>query len=191
MHALGVVRGTLKVYPDGSIQQNLVGSIEYSGSEGEGPVILSVASVFDGKRVSGSFDPQTGPLTLEFEESFVGKPEQRRAPGVGVIHMGSGSISWTLTVVMDTNTNELTSEELTNVTVQGQFPIYENGFIRPDAQLLCGLLGAWPTADIDHRTARAPSRLSPRCLGSWVVDSISPWLGAAVDGEHVAEFPSE
>ena len=144
VHASGVVKGTFKLYEDGTIKDHVVGLIEFTGPEGEGPVILSFARNFNGpsEPVSEVFDPATGLLTLVFEEAFTGKEEQWRAPGVGVINMDAGSISWTVTVVIDTNTDELVSEEFTNVVAHGQFPIFENGFIPPNGQQICELLGA-------------------------------------------------
>jgi hypothetical protein len=143
VHASGVVKGTFKLYEDGTIQEHVVGKIEFTGPNGEGPVILSFTRNFSGgDPVSESFDPATGLLTLVFEETFTGKPEQWRAPGVGVIDMDAGFISWTVTVVIDTNTDELVSEEFTDVVVHGPHPIFDNGFVPPNALQICELLGA-------------------------------------------------
>lgn len=143
VHTAGVVRGTFKLYDDGTVQEHVVGQIEFSGPGGEGPVYLSFARKFNGADpVSEVFDPATGLLTLVFDETFTGKAEQWRAPGVGVIDMDSGLISWTVTIVIDTNTEELVSEEFTNVVVHGPHPIFDNGFIPPNGLLICELLGA-------------------------------------------------
>lgn len=143
VHSSGVVRGTFKLYEDGTIEEHVVGSIEFSGPGGEGPVFLTFARKFNGgDPVSESFDPQTGLLTLVFEDTFIGKAEQWRAPGVGVIDMDAGFISWTVTIVIDTNIDELVSEEFTNVVVHGPHPIFDNGFIPPNGLQICELLGA-------------------------------------------------
>lgn len=143
VHAEGVVRGTFKLYEDGTIQEHVVGTVEFSGPEGEGPVFLSFSRKFNGgDPVSESFDPATGFLTLVFEDTFIGKAEQWRAPGVGVIDMDSGFISWTVTIVIDTATDELVSEEFSNVVVHGPHPIFDNGFIPPNGLQICELLGA-------------------------------------------------
>lgn len=144
VHVSGVVRGTFKLYEDGTIQEHVVGKIELRGPNGEGPVYLSFARKFNGPAdpISEDFDPETGLLTLVFEEANTGKAEQWRAPGVGIIDMDRGFISWTVTVVIDTNTDELVSEDFSNVVVHGPHPIFENGFIPPHASQGCELLGA-------------------------------------------------
>lgn len=144
VHVDGVVKGTFKEFANGTFWEQVVGKIEFTGPNGEGPVILSFANAHEGNPVSESFDPATGLLTLVFEDTFVGNPEKWRIPGIGVVVRDAGFLSWTVTVVIDTNTDELVSEEFTDVVIHGPHPIFENGFSFTDDQLaqVCSALGA-------------------------------------------------
>lgn len=149
VHVDGVVRGKFKEFADGSIWEHVVGKIELTGPEGQGPVIISFSRLFEGSS-SESFDPETGLLTLVFNDSFKGNPEKWHAPGVGVIVRDAGVVSFTTTIVIDTkNTMDpsddvLVSEEISDVTVHGPHPIFDNGFSLTDDQLavVCHVLGA-------------------------------------------------
>lgn len=142
VHVDGVVKGTFKEFADGTFWEQVVGKIEFTGPDDEGPVVLSFANVHEGNLVSESVD--NGLLTLVFEDTFIGNPEKWRAPGVGVIVRDAGFISWTVTVVIDLSTDELVSEEFTDVEIHGPHPIFENGFSFTEDQFaqICSALGA-------------------------------------------------
>lgn len=144
VHVEGRVQGVFKLYEDDHLSERVTGKITFTGPNGEGPVQLSFGLAHEGDPVSESFDPSTGLLTLVFEDTFRGNPEKWRIPGVGVIAIDSGFISWTVTLVIDTTTDELISEELSNVVIHGPHPIFENGFsLSPeDLAMVCAALGA-------------------------------------------------
>lgn len=144
VHVDGRVQGVFKFYEGERISESVVGHIELTGPDGQGPVIIKFGSAHDGTLVSESFDPATGLVTLVFEDTFRGNPEKWLIPGIGVIARDAGFISWTVTVVIDTSTDELVSEDLTNVVIHGPHPIFENDFSLSSEQLakVCDALGA-------------------------------------------------
>ena len=109
-----------------------------------GPVIIKFGNAHEGTLVSESFDPETGLVTLVFEDTFRGNPEKWLIPGTGVVALDAGFISWTVTVVIDTTTDELVSEDFTDVVIHGPHPIFENDFSLSPEQLatVCNALGA-------------------------------------------------
>jgi hypothetical protein len=143
VHVEGRVQGVFKLYEGDRVFENVVGHIELTGPNGEGPVINKFGRALRGTLVSETFDPQTQLVTLVFEETTVGNPDKWLIPGVGVLVMDAGLITWTVTVVIDTSTDEVVSEDFSNVTIHGPHPIFENGFSYTDEQLaeVCAALG--------------------------------------------------
>jgi hypothetical protein len=143
VHVDGHVQGVLKFYEGERVSESVVGNIELTGPDGQGPVIIKFANAHEGTLVSESFDPVTGQVTLVFEDTFRGNPEKWLIPGTGVVAMDAGFVSWTVTVVIDTTTDELVSEDFTNVVIHGPHPIFENDFSLSSEQLatVCDALG--------------------------------------------------
>ena len=144
LHVDGRVHGVFKLYEDGHTQETAVDKIELTGPNGEGPVYLTKALPFESQLISESYDPATGLLTLVFEETSWGNHQQVRIPGVGVLVMDRGLISWTATVIVNPEAGELVSREFTDVTMHGPHPLFDSGLAPTAEQLavICDALGA-------------------------------------------------
>lgn len=144
VHVDGLIRGVFKEYEDGHIQETVVGNLEFIGPGGEGPVYVTFANPHQGRLVSEVFDPATGLVTVVFEDTFWGNPEKWRIPGVGVIVSDTGYASFTTTLVIDTSTDGIVSEETSDLVLHGPHPRLENGFAftSEEREAICGALGA-------------------------------------------------
>ena len=144
VHVDGLIRGVFKEYEDGHISEAVVGTLTFTGPNGEGPVYLTFGDAHRGALISESLDPTTGLLTLVFEDTFLGNPEKWRIPGVGVVVTDTGYVSFTSTLVIDTSTDEIVSDETSDLVVHGPHPRLETGFVftPEEREAVCGALGA-------------------------------------------------
>lgn len=132
----GTVNEHVKVYGDGSMVIHFDERWEFHSPD-TGETIYRTANANLRTQGSETFDPETGYLTINFNDTFVGLPSKWSKKGEGTLSRDAGTVTFAGTVVIDTATDELVSLE-EDVTIKGPHPELTDDI----SPIICGALGA-------------------------------------------------
>lgn len=107
-----------------------------------GKVLLVERNAFNvfSEPVVEIIDEEAGTLTVMFEDTFRGVPLKWRVPGQGVILLDAGTVTFTVTLVIDFDTGDVISFEEAISDMHGPHPF----LTEPESEIIalfCGAMG--------------------------------------------------